>query len=357
MTADECSVEERIEEIWRTGRELGLPDAAIHNVFTSVFREEKEKEAIRTDRQGYQNSGGRERCGMVCKIVCYLKIMTKFFIFLTTVCVALFIIVSLHNPTRKFVTRNIQDIIYPVMTTLRFFTLPLLTRYPHLSVWYTEECLVANMYFDQPHIDCTPCSENSEPTETSDLDNFTDMYYNNGKTVIVTDAMQQRMSWTDLIKRLDIHREVEMGAWKYLSKSERFPNAIEQVVNGILHNDTHIEWKINRLETLHIVRHIFPRLYFIPKETEVALHRFVFIDGPESDSYPLPLTEFANVVLIQGEGKSTLSLTPSPHCQGTCNSVTVTLDATQALFFNWIYWRPVRLGGGCISTLVMSSFY
>lgn len=356
MTSNEFSAEDRIDEIWRTGRELGLPDAAIHNVFNSVFTESKEKDAIKTDRDGNESFKG-ERCGVVYKFMCYLKNMVKFVMSVTIVCVIVFVIISLHNPTRKLVTRNIQDMIYPVMSTLRIFTLPLLTRFPHLSHWYSEECLVRNMYFDQPHIDCAPCSENSEPIKTSSLDHFNDMYYNNGKTVIVTDSMQQKMSWTDLTKNLDIHREVEVGAWKYFSKLEGFSSAIDQVVKGRLLNDTHIEWKIDRLETLHIVRQVFPRLYFIPKETEVALHRFVFIDGPESDSYPLPLTEFANVVLIQGQGKSTLSLSPSPHCQGTCNSVTVTLDATHALFFNWIYWRPVRVGGGCISTLAMSSFY
>ncbi|KAG7176456.1 uncharacterized protein LOC121875456 [Homarus americanus] len=357
MTAEDYPVVDRLEEIWRTGQELGLSQAQIHHVFDSVFNEEKEKEAIISKSHG-STDYKRTIQDIARMITSYLKIFTKFLVFLTAVCIVVFIVISLHNPTRKLVTRNIQDVIYPFMTTLRYLTLPILTRYPHLSQWYSEECLVPNVFYDQPSIDCMPCSKDPQPIKTAGLQNFTDMYYNNGRIIIVTDAMLQNMTWGDLTKELDIKQEFEIGAFKYFSETNTSMEALRWFVKEeTINSDDHIEWRINRLETLHVVRQIFPRMYFIPSETEVALHRFVYVDGPEADSYPLPLTEFANVVLIQGEGKSVLTLSPSSHCQDICNSVTVTLDTTHVLFFNWIYWRPVRVGGESISTLAMSSFY
>nr|XP_045593199.1 uncharacterized protein LOC123754906 [Procambarus clarkii] len=354
------SVGDDIGKIWRAGEDLGLSSSDIHNVFTSVFREEKEKEAIEARSRDHKRSeeGRKERSGPVSTLTHYLILATKLIMGVTAVCVMMFAVISLHNPTRKFVTRNIQDMIYPVMTRLRYMALPLLSQYPELSVWYSEECLLPNPFFDQPYIDCVSCHDTSVPITASGVNQFRDLYYNNGKVVIVTDALLHPISWTDLADKLDIEQEVEIGALKYVSKSETNVNSLNKIMKEkTLNGDIHIEWKVNRLETLHVVRKIFPRLYFIPSETEVALYRFLFVDGPESNSYQLPLTEFANVVLIQGDGSSNLTLYPSQHCQNTCSSVTVTLNATQVLFFNWIYWRPVRVNGKYVSTLAMSSFY
>nr|XP_053639573.1 uncharacterized protein LOC128693745 [Cherax quadricarinatus] len=356
MTEKLC-LRERIEEIWRAGEELGLTCTDIDNVFTSVFREEREKEAIRANSQNLKDNNGGKKRGL-WKVGSYLKMATKFIVCFALLCTVIFLVISLHNPTRKFVTRNIQDMIYPVMTMLRYIALPLLAKYPYLTQWYSEECLVANTFFDQLNINCTSCSENLQLVKVSDLSNFTDVYYNNGQVLIVTDAVLHETSWMDLAEKIDINQEAELGALKVFSKSEVNANYLQQIVKReAISSDIHIEWKINKLETLHIVRQIFPRLYFIPSETEVALYRFLFTDGPDSHSYHLPLTEFANVVLVQGEGSSSLTLFPSHHCENTCNSISVTLEATQVLFFNWIYWRPVRVGGRHISTLAMSSFY
>lgn len=355
MSVDEICIERRFDEIWRTGEELGLSSADVHDIFTSVLREEKE---VRTDVQSYTMHREREKRGLVGQLHSLCKYVSELIICLTVICVLLFVVVSFHNPTRKLVTRNIQDLIYPAMTTIRFITLPLLTKFPYLSKWYWEECLVANSFFDQLGINCTPCTENSEPIKASNLDNFTDMYYNNGKIVIITDGLLQTMTWTDLTEKLNTRDEVDIGSLTYSSNTKKSADNLQQCMREKqFSDDAHVEWKINRLETLHVVRKVFPRLYFIPKHTEVAFHRYVFIDGPRADSYRLPLTEFANVVLMQGEGKSTFSISPSSHCQDYCSPITVTLKATEVLFFNWIYWRPVRVSGEGISTLAMSSFY
>ncbi|XP_042873147.1 uncharacterized protein LOC122267327 [Penaeus japonicus] len=351
-------IEERLEEVWRTGQDLGLLDTDIEDVIRAVLEEAKDKENNKSEgnhaRQGPKSEDGYWIMWSV------VRFWIKFFLVLFFLGVVAFALISLHNPTRKFVTRNIQDAIYPFMTALRVVTLPLLSAFPWMSRWYSEECLVQNPLYDQPSVDCTPCMVDLEPVVVSRLENFTDFYYNNGKFVVVVDALKpgKGVSWATLVTQFNICKEEEIGSWTLTPKEEGLCNYNDTLEKGVLPSpESHVEWKIFRLETLHVIRQFFPRIYFVPQDTEVALHRHIFIDGTESKAYTLPLTEFANVVVVQGEGGSVIKLEPSPHCQDMCPSVTIQLETSQVLFFNWIFWRPVRMGGHNISTIFMSSFY
>lgn len=348
-----------IREIWSVGNELGLTNADIHKVFTSVIDKEEDK-----DQQLCCSRSKRQKISCQRKAFVSLWQMTVIILTVVKVCaiasalgIFCFAAIYLHNPSQKFVMRNIQDMIYPFMTSLRYISLPILKRYPYLSQWYSEECLIKNGFFDQSNIDCRPCEKEVTPVYAVGLSFFSETYYNSGKLLVISDAMHKNVTANSILDGIDINEEIDLGTLKCYSKSKEV--SIESQVRRLLSvvNDVHIEWKINRLETLHLIRKLFPRVYVIPLETEVSLHRYLFVDGPMSGPYSLPLTEFANVVLIQGEGKSLITMFPSNHCKTICQPVDVYLDPSQVLFFNWIYWRPLRHGGNHTSTLLMSSFY
>lgn len=347
-----------IREIWNVGYELGLTNADIHRVFTSVIYEEEYKDqqlcCSRSKRQiSYQEKVFASLWQMMMIILTVVKvcaIATALGIFCSAV-------LYLHNPSKKFVMRNIQDMIYPFMTSLRYISLPILERYPHLSQWYSEECLIKNGFFDQVNIDCRPCEKEVAPVFAVGLKNFSDVYYNSGKLVVISDAMPKNVTAESILNQIDIYEEINLGTLKFYSKTKEV--SIRSQVRGLhpFEDDVHIEWKINRLQTVHLIRKVFPRVYVIPLETEVSLHRYLFVDGPMSGPYSLPLTEFANIVLMQGEGKSLITMFPSSHCKTICQPVDIIVGPSQVLFFNWIYWRPVRQGGNHTSTLLMNSFY
>ncbi|XP_047489583.1 uncharacterized protein LOC125039555 [Penaeus chinensis] len=350
-------IEEHLREVWRTGQDLGLLDTDIENVLREVLEEAKDREKKSEETHRGREPTGEGRCWILWRAV---RLWLKLSVALVFLGVGAFALISLHNPTRKFVTRNIQDAIYPFMTTLRIVTLPILSAFPWMSRWYSEECLVQNPLYDQPNVDCTPCGVDLEYAPVSNLQNFTDYYYNNGKFVVVVDAFPpgKEVSWAMIVAQFNICKEEEIGSWTLTPKTDGPCDYNDTMVKGVLPAPaSHVEWKIFRIETLHIIRQFFPRVYFVPQETEVALHRHIFIDGTESDAYTLPLTEFANVVVVQGEGESVFKLEPSTHCRDACPSVTVQLETSQVLFFNWIFWRPVRVGGQNVSTIFMSSFY
>ena len=347
-----------IQEIWRTGKELGLPNADINNIFSSVIYEEeyKEQQSFRRMQQ-HQNCDKRNVFARMWKMRVIALAAMKLFAIITALGIVCSVVIYLHNPSKKLVMRNIQDMIYPLLTSLRYITLPILEKYPHLSQWYSEECLIKNSFFDHLDIDCTPCEGEASLVHTVGLSSFSNVYYNSGKIVVISDAMHNIVSVESILEMVDINEEINSGSFKFSSRNTEVNSNVQAKKLHLVKDDIHIEWKIHRLETLHLVRKVFPRVYFIPEETEVSLHRYLLIDGPMYGPYHLPLTEFANIVLMQNEGKSLITMMPSNHCKIICQPVDIFLNASQVLFFNWVYWRPVRQGGNHTSVLLMSSFY
>lgn len=347
-----------IREIWRTGKDLGLPNADIDHIFTSVIYEEEYKEQQSCQRtQRDENCSKKKGFAKVWKVRVIASAAFRLCAIATTISILCLAFIYLHNPSKKLVMRNIQDMIYPFLTSLRYITLPVLERYPHLSQWYSEECLIKNAFFDQLNIDCSPCEGENSPVYTESLNSFSSVYYNSGKLVVISDAMHNIVTVKSILNMVDISEEINSGSFRLSSGNKELNLGTHDWGLHLPKDDIHIEWKINKLETLHFVRKAFPRVYFIPQETEVSLHRYLFIDGPRSGSYPLPLTEFANIVLMQGEGKSSITMIPSNHCKTACKATDIVLNPSQVLFFNWVYWRPVRQGGNYTSLLLMSSFY
>lgn len=345
-----------VREIWSAGKELGLTNADIHTVFMSVIHEEEYKDqqlCSSRSKRPYQEKAFASLWQITTIIftavkVCAIAVALSIF-FLAVLC--------LHNPSKKFVMRNVQDMIYPFMTSLRYITLPVLKRYPHLSQWYSEECLIKNVFFDQSNIDCRSCENEVSPTFAFGLKNFSEVYYNSGKLLVILDAMHKNVTAKSILDEIDISEEMNLGTLKFYPQTKEGSIKSQEKRFHSFEDDIHIEWKINRLKTVHLIRKVFPRVYVIPSATEVSLHRYLFVDGPMSGPYSLPLTEFANIVLIQGEGKSLITMFPSNHCKTVCQPVNIFLGPSQVLFFNWIYWRPVRQGGNHTSALLISSFY
>ncbi|KAK7078885.1 hypothetical protein SK128_005357 [Halocaridina rubra] len=354
------SAEDYLDEIWRQGRDYGLQDNEIHRVLTAAAAERQPivSPSFSGPHISPQKFGSkRDERLLPTLFLSVFKSLCKLVLCLIIFTVSLGAVLSVHNPTRKFVTRNIQDFIFPVMTRLRSVSLPILSIYPTLSSWYSEECLIQNPFFDQVNGNCDACRGITRHEIVSNVQNFSDVYYNNGNIVVITDAIQS-VPIRQILSSIDIKKEEDFGTWKTSSTIKDQTSTKEDLINAYLMvKDLHIEWKINRLETLHVVREMFPRLYFIPRDTEVSLHNYMFVDGGERGSYSLPISEFANVLLIQADSSSTYHFEPSSHCKNICQPIEVLVNSSQVLFFNWIFWRPNRIGGNAVSAVILCSFY
>lgn len=82
----------------------------------------------------------------------------KIYVYLITACVVI-ILVNYRNVLSSLFMKNIQSFIYPGMSYWRMFTLPVIERFPGLTEFYDETCLLANPFFQIKDLDCKPCMD------------------------------------------------------------------------------------------------------------------------------------------------------------------------------------------------------
>lgn len=276
----------------------------------------------------------------------------------------LYFIISCHNPMQKFVMRHSQTLIYPVMRSVRLLTLPMIKRYSSLTEWHEEECLVKNPLYSEPPLDCWPCEDVRTLVDLTGLYNYSKAYCYNERPFLVRDFMTEVVTF-DALK--DIYKSnqeaILRGTAKFSSNIGHVEN-IDSLLNASLSeadsSRLHVSWKLNRVSAARVLRQVFHRPYFVPNNSEVALQRFIFIDGPEASPYFLPYTDFANVWLAQGHGYRVIVLEPSHPCKLNCTTVSILLRPLDVLYYNWQYWKirslPARLSED-FSITYMGSFY
>lgn len=270
----------------------------------------------------------------------------------------LIVFVCSHRPTQRFVLRNSQHLIYPVMRQLRLLTLPLVQLNSRIVGWDVEECLVENPFYGWFGVQCWPCERTHKASDITDLPELAKQYVNNEKPFVVKNVIESAIDVQRLVDTYKLNKNsLDFGTAKVVSKSDSLPvtdlNHLMRVLSDALKaedqtkvnlsNDIHIEWKMNRVEAIRVIRQVFPRPTFVPKASEVALQRFIFIDGLQSPEYYLPKTEFANVWLTQGCGYRLIVMEPSPMCAHNCSAFSVMLSPKDTLFYNWQLYRPRSL--------------
>ncbi|XP_046393999.1 uncharacterized protein LOC124161837 [Ischnura elegans] len=281
----------------------------------------------------------------------------------------LYCVLACHNPTQKLVTRHIQDYIYPFMRTFRLVTLPLLKVYPSLVDWHEEQCLVKNPFYKVQDLDCWPCEQVRSVLDLSGLKNFTEYYHHSGIPFVVKDAVDTECSLETLQGLFMENRDVFLRDAPSIYSSLPWLNDLVSLLdpssvdafNVSQYPEMHVTWKINRIAPARVLREAFPRPYFVPNGTEVAIQRFVFFNGAESPAHILPMSDFANVwILAAGSGERLISLWPASQCSHACSPTSIVLQPGHILFYNWQFWRPRSLpvqGAQGISILFMGSFY
>lgn len=298
-------------------------------------------------------------------VFCLLRFIESFLKFIVTfifVVIFVYMFVTSHSSVQKIILRNSQNYIYPIMRTLRILTLPLLRQYEFLSDWHEEECLVKNPFYYELPLDCWPCEDVRTLVDLTGFRNFSDDYVYNEKPFIVRDSLKQEVSFQDLQKLYNKYSlGLDRGTAKFLCSENDFcsPNDVF-TKEPPLKNIFQVMWKINRVAAARVIRKIFPRPYFIPNSSEVALERYLYLSGAEAPQFFLPLTDFANVWVAQGQGYRLIVLDPSEPCISNCSSVSVLLRPRDVLYYNWQFWRPrSRPANFCedMSITYIGSFY
>uniref|UniRef100_T1JEX5 Uncharacterized protein n=1 Tax=Strigamia maritima TaxID=126957 RepID=T1JEX5_STRMM len=255
-----------------------------------------------------------------------IKLITKSLILILLFTSLIYFLVSCHNPTKRFFSKYVQGLIYPFMRLLRICTLPIHDVF-HTSHLYQESCLITNPFYKEPELDCWPCQQINFVMDLSGFQNLTSSYSHSGIPFVLREASPSTISLESLGKLyIENRTPLDSGTFRFATNIPAITIPWQLFSKVPLDPLIHCEWSLNKVPSTHILRRIFPRPVFVPKETEVALQKFLFLDGPQAEAYAMPLTDFANVWLTQGYGHRLVILEPSPQCQSMCSSISIVLQ-------------------------------
>jgi hypothetical protein len=253
--------------------------------------------------------------------------------------------ISSNLPTQKFILRYSQDIIHPVMRQIRLWSIPIIKSHPFLSEFHEEECLVENPLYGDPSLNCWPCEDTKTIMNLTNAVNYSKAYVDNEKPFVMRDVLSKMVTFESLKQVYEDHSEdLQMGTARAMFNGQSIADLKELMDLDLnISSDFHIMWKMHRVMAARVIRKVFLRPRFVPESSEVSLQKFIHIDGPTSDQYRLPLTDFANVWLVQGQGHRTIVLDPSEECRSNCSALSILLQPMDVLYWNWQFYRARSL--------------
>ncbi|XP_020283920.1 uncharacterized protein LOC109854830 isoform X1 [Pseudomyrmex gracilis] len=314
----------RVKQIRRYAAAHNVSEAQTSEIFQSCFRQLEAKYPKETKR------------------LSRLSLLTFLLIFI--------VVVILYRSNQRWLNNAFvkisQNSIYPALYVLRKVAVPIVSLYPSLSDLYDEWCLIENPYFYINEMDCWHCTmvhsvpdltghnisrsfnieipytkaENNTKIRMRDL---TNMYWRNSK---IFDQDARRISSNN--KNFKVIRDV-------------MENRLDMYPTKLL--DTHVSWRINRMEPNRILRKLFPKPVETPNWWSQGTEKYIFIDESRSPPYTVPNPECSNIVIRCAAGARLIKMIPSSECAQHCRSSIILLSAGHTLWYNWWYWRPVSL--------------
>ncbi|XP_044592286.1 uncharacterized protein LOC123270352 [Cotesia glomerata] len=319
-----------IDQIRKYAKRSDISETELEKIFDECFDDIEKK--FKKNKRGI--------CNVICKLL-QLFLIVNFFLLLL-------LIVIYHDPhLRSFFLRNLQSYIYPGFYIFRKLAVPVITRYPTLTEYYDETCLVENPFFQLSSIDCWPCNTIQTIPDMSGLNWSIPRNFNFGFPFIRQENDSINNNLSSLFDLLEINRDIFINDARRISSNNIDYQNINDVIDKRLDTNksqlenTHISWRINRMTPGRIIRKLFPKPKGTPDWWGQSVERFVFIDEPLAPLYNLPNPECTNVILRSTSGLRLIKMIPSPECLNTCQPTAIILKAGYTLWYNWLYWRPI----------------
>ncbi|KAJ9583587.1 hypothetical protein L9F63_022060 [Diploptera punctata] len=330
------SYEQEVKKLRRLGKEWRLKERDIDEIINKSFK-------FLQEQCETQNVKSLITDGTKSRPLYSFKLTLKFIMFVILMFFGACLFITYHRPTYNLVVRNVQELIYPTMKSLRKITLPIVRAFPSITVWYDEMCLVENPYFRAPDINCWACEEVRSVLDLTEIHNPRDFQPYTGFPYIVKGAVTA-INYKNLEKLYIDHKQmIDQDAYRIISTISSWKtigNLMDHELekNPTTNQDAHIVWRINRLEPARVLRKLFPRPSFIPDT--VNMERFILVDEPKAPQYKLPFPEGYRVFVMQASGERLLILEPVEGCNINCTRVSVLLKPSDFLYYNSWFYRP-----------------
>ncbi|XP_044747837.1 uncharacterized protein LOC123309057 [Coccinella septempunctata] len=273
-----------------------------------------------------------------------LRRILNLYVLLFILAISIYILLNVHQPTSSLVLRNVQGFIYPGLKFLRILSVPIIKKLPLLTGLYDESCLIENPYFYVHEMECWPCYNVYSFIEITGTQNQST--YSSGIPHI-TKTSHKPVHFDDLKDIYDQNKyyfHKESGSIRSSSNSvTNLEELFSQNVEALSSSDIHVSWRINRMLPARIMRSVFPKPESLSERSGQSVERFIFIDGAKAHPYMLPGMECSYISVRQAIGQRTIVLKPSAECSKKCRTVSLVLNSSVILWYNWWYWRPVSL--------------
>lgn len=246
----------------------------------------------------------------------------------------------LSEPGDSFISTMLRPYELTISSFVRRVTLPVhnIARITH---YYDAECVVDNPFFREPEADCRYCEITKKVTEPRV---FNATRFKNRialmRPMVFRKFLKHNVSYSDLKRAYEENSVIldsnihsfESSHSNIREPSDIFREGMEEEIATT--KNIMIKWKSTAVKSSQVFRKVFPRLEFIPAESEISLDKVIFIDGPASQEYILSLPSYHNVFYSQSSNERKIILTPFQNCQEHCDKLSVLLEQGDVLVFS-----------------------
>ncbi|XP_052797850.1 uncharacterized protein LOC128229963 [Mya arenaria] len=281
----------------------------------------------------------------------YFRVLLKIWILaclllIAAICGGLFLIET-HKPSADFVSRTLQPYGYAIFRSLRLSTLPV-HRWMNITEYYNAECIVDNPYYvEEFNYECKVC-ENFKNLKVMNATDFTEerfkAFAHAFKPVHLKGVQDRNVDYQDLRNTYKLNREVLLESLYKVTSLDVHIRSLGDIFESDLGEQVNtsssirIDWFSQSVTASVVLRGLFPRPKVVPEKHEIPLEKHVFILGPNSPTFELPLTMHPIQLYIQGSGQRRLLARPHKNCRDSCNTLLAFMEPGDALMLQNDVW-------------------
>ncbi|KAJ8299571.1 hypothetical protein KUTeg_023631 [Tegillarca granosa] len=283
-------LKENVSELRKFGKEWGMTDEEINSCIDDVLvNKEDENPPCRSNK-----TQARKLWSWFCFCV---KVWFGFVLVITGIGIFGYLLLSFHEPSEAFISKTLQPYGYDIFRFVRLATLPI-HKMTNITQYYDAECIIDNPFFREPTVNCRECTQTKSVTDQYSFNETVFLKHKmRGKPIVYKRFLKHNVSYTDLKQMHEKHSEIlDSNIYRFestyqdiTSPRDIFRDGMEQEIAK--RKNLVIKWNSRTVKSSQVLRKLYPRLQFISPESEVALDKTIFIDGPASQHYTL-VSEF-----------------------------------------------------------------
>ncbi|XP_060075054.1 uncharacterized protein LOC132554763 [Ylistrum balloti] len=323
------------------GKEWGMKEEEINSCIDEVIANSTDKEKL----EPTLTSTGRQIWSLI-RFSFKFWLVILFLISIT--CTSLYFVTSYNSDVESFISRTLQPFGYDIFRYVRLITLPLHDMF-NITEFYDAECIVENPYFTEPEISCVYCEGTTSLITFQTINaSLVTLLLEVRQPLLHQGGSSFKVTYSDLRDTYLHNKNVFDGEPHHVESTQDSVQSLHDLFDSNTENIINTEsfvvkWYSKGVQSSNLLRKLFPRPAIIPVNTEIAVEKVLYLDGPSSHHYQLPRGKFPLALYIQASGKRKAVLQPRDNCQTFCQIFNLNLNERDILLFDQALWHLILL--------------